>query len=60
MGRKDILNSPPATFLIPVYNVFTCDTSTNWIVSHVNKLPVYIGNRVGLDYFLNIPSSGLD
>ena len=43
-----------------IQDLFTCDTSTKWIVSHINKPYVYVGNRVGLDYFLNIPSSRLD
>ena len=41
MDRKEILNSPPAKFLISVnpsgQDLFTCDTSIKWIVSHVNK-----------------------
>ena len=60
IDRKEILNSPPAKSLIPVYKIYSCDTSTKWIVSHVNKQLVYVANRVGLDYFLIIPSIGLD
>ena len=41
-------------------DLFICDTSTTWIVSPINKPYVHVGNRVGLDYFLNIPSSKLD
>ena len=28
------------------------------MVLHINKAYVYVENRVGLDYFLNISSSG--
>ena len=41
-------------------DLFICDTSTKWIVSHINKPYIYVGNRVRLDYFLNILSSRLD
>ena len=30
------------------------------VESHINKAYIYAGNRFGLDYFLNIPSSRLD
>ena len=40
-------------------DLFTCDTSTTWIVSPINKPYVYAGSRVGLDYFLNIPFNTL-
>ena len=43
-----------------IQDLFLCDTSTTSIVSHINKPYVYAGNRVGLDYFLNIPSNRLD
>ena len=46
MDRREILNSPPDKFLIPV--------------SHINKPYVYVGNMVGLNYFLNILLSRLD
>ena len=46
---KKILNSPTDKFLIPVRNTFT-----KWIVSQINKPCVYAGNRVQLDYSVNI------
>ena len=66
MDRKDILNSPPDKFLIQDMQniqdiqVYICDTFTKWIVSQINKPYVYLGNRIRLDYFLNIPLSRLD
>ena len=56
MDRKEILNYPPDKFLIPVYKIYLI----KWIVSHINKPYVYTKNRVGLDYFLNMPSNRLD
>ena len=41
-------------------DLFICDASTKWIVSHINRPYVCARNRIGLDYFLNIPSSRLD
>ena len=49
MDMKKILNSPTDKFLIPVRNTFT-----KWIVSQINKPCVYAGNRVQLDYSVNI------
>ena len=43
-----------------IQDLFTCNTSTKCIVSHINKPYVHAGNKVRLDYFLNIPSSKLD
>ena len=43
-----------------IQDLFICDTSTKLIVSHINKPYVYAENRVGLDYFLKIPSTRLD
>ena len=43
-----------------ISDLFICDTSTKWIVSPINKPYIHEENRVGLDYFFNIPSSELD
>ena len=43
-----------------IQDLYIFDTSTKWIVSHINKPYVHAGNRVGLDYFFNIPSSRLN
>ena len=53
MDRKEILNSPPAKFLTPVYEI---DLYT--IPPASGLYHMYI-QRVGLDHFLNISSSGL-
>ena len=60
--ESKILNSPPAKFLIPVYKIslHVKPPSSGLIVSHVNKPYACLENRVGLDYFPNITSSGLD
>ena len=59
IGRRSwILNQIISNPSIPDF--FICDTSTTWIVSPINKPYIYVGNRVGLDYFLNIPSNRLD
>ena len=52
MDKKEILNSPPAKFLIPMYKIYLPPqdilfTSTKWIVSRANKPYVYAGNMVG-------------
>ena len=63
MDKKEILNSLLDKFLIPVYKIYlyvTPPPSTKWIISHIDRAYDYVGNGVGLDYFLNIPSSRLD
>ena len=62
-GCKGNPNSPLDKFLVPVYNIYLYETpppSTKWIIADIDKVYAYIGNRVWLDYFLNIPSSRLD
>ena len=68
MNKTEIINSPPDEFSpdeysppdLNIQDLFIIDIFTKCKVSHVNNLYVNVGNRVTLDYFLNIASSGLD